>query len=180
MPPEEQYDGYLQLENGVGMLRLLDTEIREAVQGLEGNDTLRHFSVATGKLAAPYIEKNISYVQEKFPNIHGTVYAIRNDFFGPMITVSGLITGQDLIAQLKDQDLGERLLIPCNMLRAGENVFLDDITVEEAEEALQIKITVVNEDGASFVHAVVDDTILENHKRRQIYEQADCSNCGTT
>ena len=170
MPPEEQYDGYLQLENGVGMLRLLDTEIREAVQGLEGNDTLRHFSVATGKLAAPYIEKNI----------HGTVYAIRNDFFGPMITVSGLITGQDLIAQLKDQDLGERLLIPCNMLRAGENVFLDDITVEEAEEALQIKITVVNEDGASFVHAVVDDTILENHKRRQIYEQADCSNCGTT
>ena len=180
MPPEEQYDGYLQLENGVGMLRLLDTEIQETVQGLEGNDTFRHFSVATGKLAAPYIEKNISYVQEKFPNIHGTVYAIRNDFFGPMITVSGLITGQDLIAQLKDQDLGERLLIPCNMLRAGENVFLDDITVEEAEEALQIKITVVNEDGASFVHAVVDDTILENHKRRQIYEQADCSNCGTT
>ena len=166
MPPEEQYDGYLQLENGVGMLRLLDTEIQETVQGLEGNDTFRHFSVATGKLAAPYID--------------GTVYAIRNDFFGPMITVSGLITGQDLIAQLKDQDLGERLLIPCNMLRAGENVFLDDITVEEAEEALQIKITVVNEDGASFVHAVVDDTILENHKRRQIYEQADCSNCGTT
>lgn len=180
MPPEEQYDGYLQLENGVGMLRLLNTEVQEAVQAMEGNDTVRHFSVATGKLAAPYIEKNLSYVREKFPNIQGTVYAIRNDFFGPMITVSGLITGQDLIAQLKDQELGERLLIPCNMLRAGENVFLDDITVEEAEEALQIKITVVNEDGASFVHAVVDDTILENHKRRQIYEQADCSNCGTT
>ena len=180
MPPEEQYDGYLQLENGVGMLRLLNTEVQEAVQAMEGNDTVRHFSVATGKLAAPYIETNLSYVQEKFPNIQGTVYAIRNDFFGPMITVSGLITGQDLIAQLKDQELGERLLIPCNMLRAGENVFLDDITVEEAEEALQIKITVVNEDGASFVHAVVDDTILENHKRRQIYEQADCSNCGTT
>ena len=180
MPPEEQYDGYLQLENGVGMLRLLNTEVQEAVQAMEGNDTVRHFSVATGKLAAPYIEKNLSYVREKFPNIHGTVYAIRNDFFGPMITVSGLITGQDLIAQLKDQELGERLLIPCNMLRAGENVFLDDITVEEAEEALQIKITVVNEDGASFVHAVVDGTILENHKRRQIYEQADSSNCGAS
>lgn len=180
MPPEEQYDGYLQLENGVGMLRLLNTEVQDAVQAMEGNDTVRHFSVATGKLAAPYIEKNLSYVREKFPNIQGTVYAIRNDFFGPMITVSGLITGQDLIAQLKDQELGERLLIPCNMLRAGENVFLDDITVEEAEEALQIKITVVNEDGASFVHAVVDDTILENHKRRQIYEQADSSNCGAS
>uniref|UniRef100_UPI003520FBBF DUF512 domain-containing protein n=1 Tax=Blautia faecicola TaxID=2509240 RepID=UPI003520FBBF len=180
MPPEEQYDGYLQLENGVGMLRLLNTEVQEAVQAMEGNETVRHFSVATGKLAAPYIEKNLSYVREKFPNIQGTVYAIRNDFFGPMITVSGLITGQDLIAQLKDQELGERLLIPCNMLRAGENVFLDDITVEEAEEALQIKITVVNEDGASFVHAVVDDTILENHKRRQIYEQADSSNCGAS
>ena len=81
---EEQYDGYLQLENGVGMLRLLDTEIQETVQGLEGNDTLRHFSVATGKLAAPYIEKNISYVQEKFPNYSWEVYAIRNDFFGPI------------------------------------------------------------------------------------------------
>lgn len=89
MPPEEQYDGYLQLENGVGMLRLLNTEVQEAVQAMEGNDTVRHFSVATGKLAAPYIEKNLSYVQEKFPNIQGTVYAIRNDFFGPMITVSG-------------------------------------------------------------------------------------------
>ena len=180
MPEEGRYDGYLQLENGVGMMRLLETEVKERLSQLEGDDRKIQASVATGKLAAPFIKKMTELVQEKFPNIQGTVYAIRNDFFGPMITVSGLITGQDLIAQLKDQDLGERLLIPCNMLRAGENVFLDDITVEEAEEALQIKITVVNEDGASFVHAVVDDTILENHKRRQIYEQADCSNCGTT
>lgn len=180
MPPEEQYDGYLQLENGVGMLRLLETEVQEALESLDGDDRTKEISIATGKLAAPYIGKNLSYLKEKFPNIHTYVYDIRNDFFGEKITVSGLITGQDLIAQLKDRPLGERLLIPCNMLRAGENVFLDDITVEEAEEKLGVKITVVNEDGASFVHAVADDIVLENHKRRQIYEQADSSNCGSS
>lgn len=180
MPPEEQYDGYLQLENGVGMLRLLDTEVLDEMAKREGDDRTSKLSIATGRLAAPYIEKNISHIRQKYPGIDVTVYPIRNDFFGPMITVSGLITGQDLIAQLQGQPLGERLLIPCNMLRAGENVFLDDVTVEEAEEKLNVKITVVNEDGASFVHAVADDKVLENHKRRQIYEQADCSNCGTT
>ena len=159
MPPEEQYDGYLQLENGVGMLRLLETEVQEALEPLNGDDRTKEISIATGKLAAPYIERNLSYLEEKFPNIHTCVYDIRNDFFGEKITVSGLITGQDLIAQLKDRPLGERLLIPCNMLRAGENVFLDDITVEEAEEKLGVKITVVNEDGASFVHAVADDIV---------------------
>ena len=170
------------------MMRLLRDEFYHAFEELQESEEYpklkegiaRTFTIATAKLAYPTIQEFADRITEAFPKVKITVACIRNDFFGETITVSGLITGQDLIAQLKDQDLGERLLIPCNMLRAGENVFLDDITVEEAEEALQIKITVVNEDGASFVHAVVDDTILENHKRRQIYEQADCSNCGTT
>ena len=95
-----------------------------------------------------------------------------------MITVSGLITGQDLMKQLKGKELGDCLLLPCNMLRAGENVFLDDVTVEEVEQELGVPVFVVNEDGASFVHAVIEQQALINHKRRQVYEQTDSSNCG--
>ncbi len=187
LPEEETYDGYIQLENGVGMLRLLETEVMEELERLDAKNQktgkqdaeIRNLTIATGVLAAPFIKENIAHIQEKFPNINAQVVAIRNDFFGEMITVSGLITGQDLRKQLKEREhLGERLLIPCNMLRAGENVFLDDVTVEELEEELQIPIVVVDEGGAELVHAVIDEMINTKHKRRQIYEQANSSNCG--
>lgn len=180
MPGEETYDGYLQLENGVGMLRLLETEVKESLQSLDGDDRKRKLTIATGKLAAPYIQHNVLCIQEKYPNIEVAICPIRNDFFGESITVSGLVTGQDIRAQLQGKDLGERLLLPCNMLRAGENVFLDDITVEELEKELNVPIVVVDEEGADFVHAVIDEEVMMKHKRRQIYEQADCSNCGTS
>src|SRR5699024_10726351 len=106
------------------------------------------------------------------------IYPIRNDFFGEMITVSGLITGQDLIAQLKDQPLGETLLLPCNMLREGENVFLDDVTVEDVERELGIRIQVVDEPGKDLVCAVLNEKNEWTHKRRVMYEQSDSSNCG--
>lgn len=178
VPREEEYDGYLQLENGVGMIRLLDTEVREELEKLEPDQRKRKVSIATGKLAAPFIRDNVSYIQKKYPGVEVEIYAIRNDFFGEMITVSGLITGQDLKKQLKGKELGECLLLPCNMLRAGENVFLDDVTVEELEEELGVPIAVVDEDGASLVHSIIEKQILKKHKRRQIYEQADSSNCG--
>lgn len=179
LPREDQYDGYLQLENGVGMLRLLEEEVKEALLHSDGESVKRQVSIATGRLAAPFIRKNVELVANVYKDLEVEVFPIRNDFFGEMITVSGLITGQDLIAQLKNQKLGERLLIPCNMLRAGENVFLDDITVETVEKELDIPVVVVDEDGASFVRALTQKEISKNHKRRQIYEQADCSNCGT-
>ena len=138
----------------------------------------RKVSIATGKLAAPFIKKNVELVTSVYGDLEVEVYPVRNDFFGEMITVSGLITGQDLIAQLKGQELGERLLIPCNMLRAGENVFLDDVTVEMVEKELGVPVAVVDEDGASFVRALTQKKISKNHKRRQVYEQADCSDCG--
>lgn len=179
LPREDQYDGYLQLENGVGMLRLLEEEVKEALLHSDEESVKRQVSIATGRLAAPFIRKNVELVVNVYKDLEVEVFPIRNDFFGEMITVSGLITGQDLIAQLKNQKLGERLLIPCNMLRAGENVFLDDITVETVEKELGIPVVVVDEDGASFVRALTQKEISKNHKRRQIYEQADCSNCGT-
>lgn len=156
LPEEERYDGYLQLENGVGMLRLLENEFRDAYEEAKGDGAARAVSVATGFLAYPYIQKMARQLQVKYPKTEIYIYPIRNDFFGEMITVSGLITGQDLIAQLRGKDLGERLLLPCNMFRSGEEVFLDDITRQEVEEALQVRTDIVKSSGRDFVEAVLD------------------------
>ena len=156
MPEEERYDGYLQLENGVGMLRLLMNEFEEAYVELEGDDRKIEVSMATGFLAYPYLKKMIEKLKEKFPNVTVHLYAIRNDFFGEKITVAGLITGQDLIAQLKGQKLGERLLLPCNMLRSGEEVFLDDVTLSEVKDSLQIQVDIVKSSGWDFIEAIMN------------------------
>ena len=148
LPEEDSYDGYLQLENGVGMLRLLETEFHEALAMAKGSEKTQKVSIATGKLAAPFIRQLAGDMNVKFPNIEVKVYDITNEFFGERITVAGLITGQDLKKQLMDQDLGEKLLLPCHMLRSGEEVFLDDVTVSELSEYLKIPIEIVESDGA--------------------------------
>ena len=178
LPEETRYDGYLQLENGVGMMRLLETEVKERLAGLEGDNREFTASVATGKLAAPFIQQYMKLIQEKFPNIKVNVYTIRNDFFGERVTVSGLITGADLREQLKDRELGEKILIPCNMLRSGEDVFLDDLTVDDIREALGTELVVVDEPGADLVDCVINPPDHKKIKRRQIYEQTSSSNSG--
>lgn len=155
LPEEEQYDGYLQLENGVGMLRLLLDEFDEALQEVSGDNKERDLSMATGKLAYPYLRKMTEQVRRKFPHTNIHLYEIRNDFFGEMITVSGLITGQDLMKQLKNQKLGNRLLIPCNMLKVDEDVFLDDFTVEDVEKTLQVPLNIVKSSGQDLLDAIV-------------------------
>ena len=160
MPEEERYDGYLQLENGVGMLRLLENEFEEAYEKVDGDDRDRELSIATGFLAYPYIQKMASRIEEKYYNTQIHVYPIRNDFFGELITVSGLITGQDLIHQLQNQKLGDRLLLPCNMFRSQEEVFLDDITLAQVEDALQVRADIVKSSGQDFIDVIVNE-ILE-------------------
>ncbi len=155
LPEEERYDGYIQLENGVGMIRLLTTEVHEALDELEGDEEEEELSIATGKLAAVYLAGFLEEIKKKFPNRKVHLYPIRNDFFGEMITVAGLITGQDLIAQLKDKPLGGRLLLPECMFRSGEEVFLDDITRQEVENALQVPVNIVKSSGQDFVNAVL-------------------------
>lgn len=155
MPEEERYDGYMQLENGVGMLRLLMDEFDEALADLEGDDRKVEVSIATGKLAYPYLQRMIEKLQVKFPNVKVHLYWIRNDFFGEKITVAGLITGQDLIAQLKGEKLGSKLLLPCNMLRDGEEVFLDDVTVAQVKDSLQVEIDIVKSSGWDFVERIL-------------------------
>lgn len=155
VPEEARYDGYLQLENGVGMMRLLFNEVQEALSAVTGDGRQREISLATGRLMYPYIGKILEDIRKKFPNITTHLYAIRNDFFGERITVSGLITGQDLTGQLKGQPLGERLLLPCNMLKIGEPVFLDDFTLEEVENSLQVKTDIVKSSGQDLLDAVI-------------------------
>lgn len=178
LPREESYDGYLQLENGVGMLRLLDTEVKDALSELPGDDRTVKASIATGTLAAPFIEKHTERIREKFPGTEVKVYPITNHFFGECITVSGLITGTDLKEQLRGRDLGEKLILPCNMLRSGEDVFLDDVTVKELSEALGTEIVIADEGGGDFVSAIIDPPDHSKRKRRQMYEQTSSSHSG--
>lgn len=155
VPEEERYDGYLQLENGVGMLRLLHDEFEEAYGDLKGDDVKRDVSIATGLLAAPYIQKMADRLMQKYTGTTIHIYPIRNDFFGEMITVSGLITGQDLVKQLKGKPLGEKLLLPCNMFRSEEEVFLDDLTLTELEETLQVEADIVKSSGQDFINGII-------------------------
>ncbi len=152
---EERYDGYLQLENGVGMLRLLQDEFEEAYGNLKGDDVKREVSIATGFLAAPYIQKMADRLMEKYTGTIIHIYPIRNDFFGEMITVSGLITGQDLVKQLKGKPLGEKLLLPCNMFRSEEEVFLDDLTLTELKETLQVEADIVKSSGQDLINGII-------------------------
>ena len=168
VPEEERYDGYFQLENGVGMLRLLFNEFEEGMERLGDGDRSGEISAATGKLAYPYIRRMADRIQERYPGVKVHVYCIRNDFFGERITVSGLITGQDIIAQLKGKELGSRLLLPCNMLKADEDVFLDDITVKEVSDALQVPVDIVKSSGQDLIDAILgpETEEMENNKGR--------------
>ena len=173
LPDEDNYDGYIQLENGVGMLRLLIDEFHDALELLEQDmadedvpegmlpDTKNehHVTLATGKLPAPFIAELAAECERRFPNHHIDVVAIRNDFFGEMITVSGLLTGQDILAQLKELKeagkLGERVLLPCNLLRSGEETLLDDMTVTELSETLDVQIDIVGSNGSDLLNCML-------------------------
>lgn len=154
-PKEERYDGYLQLENGVGMIRLLENEFQKVYNELEGDALVRRVSIATGVSAYEFIKGFAEKLESKFINIDINVYKIINNYFGEQITVSGLITGTDLIEQLKGKELGDRLLLPCNVLRSGEDVFLDDITVLQLENALQVQVDIVKSSGQDFINSVI-------------------------
>lgn len=155
IPSKEYYEGYGQLENGVGMVRSFLDEVEEYLELKSGDNRNVTYSIATGILAAPIIKKIVQKIKLKYPNTNGVVYAIENNFFGKDITVAGLLTGQDIMEQLKGKDLGEFLMLPNVLLRSGEQVLLDDFTINDLENTLQISIRIVQSDGVSFI-----DTIL--------------------
>lgn len=180
-PEEERYDGYIQLENGVGMMRLFREEFAEAFAAaahgvkyhVQKHRVKRTVTVATGKLAFSTLQEFAKQMMEAYPGLTIRVFAIRNDFFGETITVTGLITGQDLIAQLKEAQergaaLGEALLISAVMLRSGEQVFLDDVTIPQVEEALGLRVVVVESSGQDFVDAVLDREYCMDRANEQV------------
>ena len=153
LPPDEEYEAHTQLENGVGMLRLTEAEFRLALEQADAPDGVP-FSVATGAAAAPLMEQLVRSAAQAYPAVRGTVYTVRNDFFGHQVTVAGLITGRDLIAQLRGKDLGARLLISTDMLRQDEVDFLNGVTLAEASAALGVPVYPISCDGGVLCDAM--------------------------
>lgn len=156
LPEAERYDGYIQYENGVGMLRSLIDEVEEELALREKDESISHtISIATGYSAAPVLRQLADRVQEKYPNVYTEVYPIVNHFFGERITVAGLLTFQDLKEQLLEKNLGERLLLPSTIVKSDEDLFLDDYRVGDLETALQTPVNIVKSSGRAFVEALL-------------------------
>ncbi len=156
IPSADNYDGYIQYENGVGMIRSFMDEFDEGLAALTPDpDFKREISVAGGVLMNREKVVMIERLRELYPGLTVHNYPIRNDFFGPMITVSGLITGQDIVAQLRGKPLGEVLYLPQNVLRANTEVLLDDMTLTDISNALQVQVDIIKSDGNDFIRALL-------------------------
>ena len=154
-PDEETYDGYLQLENGVGMSRLFLNEAEEEMEEAARNYLRHRISFASGLLPFPMLRDISARLAARTGHPEDNLlYAVRNDFFGELITVSGLVTGQDLIRQLSGRDLGDLLLLPNCMFRSGEEVFLDDVSRKDVEQALGVPVMIMKNDARTFMHAL--------------------------
>ena len=151
LPPYEEYEGFPQIENGVGLCASLKYEFEEALFSTKRRKPKRKKTIATGKSAVKLMEELTA--QLKGDRLQ--VIPMENRFFGEAITVTGLITGQDLITQLKDRELGEEVLISSAMLRHDDDVFLDDTTVSQVQEALGVPVTVVPNDGFALLKALL-------------------------
>ena len=185
-PEEDRYDGYVQLENGVGMMRIFIDEFKDALEKLTNSKEYpklreklqRVVTIAVGKLTYPIMKKFTEQMEILFPGLTINIFYIRNDFFGETITVSGLITGQDLVKQIKErqdngEELGRILNIPSNMLRIGEQVFLDDMTVAEVETKLGMKLVPVESGGKDFIEAIINpDYSINRDNGNFVYIQA--------
>ena len=154
LPGEDYYEGYRQLENGVGMLRSLESDLLRAMELLDTPPIPSPFTIATGRAAEGFMRHLLNLVRQRCPQVQGKVVGIDNDFFGHTIDVAGLLTGQDLAAQLKAHKPLGRVLIPLHMLRHGEDVFLDDWTLDEVEKALQVHIDIVKSSGQDLLDAM--------------------------
>lgn len=170
IPPADEYDDYPQLENGVGMLRLMSDEYQEAYRRVKADidankiDPGRYvseFDIVTGLLAKDYVEEATATICRLFPNVRFKVHAVRNEFFGENITVAGLLTGQDIINQLSEKNLAKDLLIPECMMKADEAIFLDNVTVSGLEGALQVKVHIVKSNGLDLVNFILKEKFYE-------------------
>ncbi len=155
IPDEDYYDCYPQIENGVGLMRSLENEFDIALADEAGDTEPHSVGIVTGVLAADYMSTLLQKAKDKFPGLDFKIYAIVNHFFGEKITVSGLVTGTDIVEQLKDQPLPDRLLIPCSMLRSEQDLFLDSMSLEEVERKLHRSIGITMNDGMDLLDKIL-------------------------
>ena len=155
IPHSDTYHGFPQIENGVGMIASMREEFFDALKDAPEKCEDRNVTLVCGVAPYEFLSSLADAVKEKYPNINITVEKIINDFFGHEITVSGLLCGCDIIAQLKNKKIGDTLIITKNMLRDGENVLLDDVTTNDIEKALGVKIVAVADDGYELLDAIL-------------------------
>lgn len=156
IPSPEFYEDFSALEDGIGMIAYLTDDVGWKLEELDADESLCHkVTIACGEGVFPYMKRIMSMINEKFPNITINTRAIKNNFFGGGINVSGLVTGGDLIDQLRDDDLGDRLLIPSSMLRFENDLFLDDVSTDDVERELGVTLVPVNNNGNDLVEAVI-------------------------
>lgn len=154
LPGHEYYEEYYQLENGVGMISLFTHEFKTALELCDTESTARSVTVVTGELAAPFIKALAGEAQAKIPGLNITVIPVKNRFFGPEITVSGLVCGSDIMS-VKGLLRGSEVLFPASMLRSERDRFLDDVTPEQIENKLGICMRPVETDGFMFLDALL-------------------------
>lgn len=155
IPPAPFYGDFDQLENGVGLMASLKQEFLDALEDFVPPVSARKVTLATGVAAHPFLDTLLDELRQRCHNLTCNVVPIVNDFFGDTITVAGLVTGGDLLKQLRGRELGDALLLPDVMLRREGDIFLDDVSLEELSEALQIQIITVPNDGYALLDAVV-------------------------
>jgi len=157
LPSYESYEDFPQIENGVGMITLMEEEFSGYYKELKENKELKkQVSVGTGIAAFKFIDSLCKKIMIKYPRVEIKVVPIKNNFFGGKISVSGLICGCDIIEQLKNEHLGDYLCLPKNLLRSGEDTLLDDITIDDIEKALNVKVRITGDTGESFIRAILD------------------------
>lgn len=159
VPDAESYEGFPQIENGVGLIASMQEEFDSAMRLLKNKKRSRYVSVATGEIAEGFIKGLAEKIEQLCEGVKVDVYPIKNNFFGGGVSVSGLVCGCDIIKQLKDKIKTDTLLIPHSMLRDDDNIFLDDTTVEDVEKALDVKIVPVLNDGYEFVEKILDEEL---------------------
>ena len=153
----DEYEGFIQFENGVGMISKFEREIKDYLENLseDHKSKIKKVSIATGHSAYEFMCEMAKCIMEKCPNVQIDVYKIINNFFGDTITVSGLVTATDIIDQLKDKNLGETLYIPRSMLKADEEIFLDNINLENLSDIMGLEVVPCLNEGKDFIDKIL-------------------------
>ncbi|MEA4849074.1 MAG: DUF512 domain-containing protein [Clostridiaceae bacterium] len=156
LPEYDEYEGFTQLENGVGPTALFNREIEESLKGLGSyNKKQRSISLITGEYAAQNLKRAASKIESSIEGLKINIFPISNDFFGPGVKVAGLLTGKDILDQLKNKAVGDSVFIPECMLKRDEKIFLDDITADQLEKELDARIIICKEDGSDLIKNIL-------------------------